>query len=113
MMGQQFNMAMAKLAREFPMGIAPVRALEASDEDDDEDDQNDDDRAVKSTNKPTKKASKVTRNVKSPKFKVMAKKMSTSGNFIKADAKKATAAQKIQDKMAAGKKTAGKLAGHE
>jgi hypothetical protein len=108
MMGQQFNMAMAKLAREFPMGIAPVRALEASDEDDDEDDQNDDDRAVKSTNKPTKKASKVTRKVKSPKFKVMAKKISTSGNFIKAVVKKATAAPKIKAKVGSGKKHAAK-----
>jgi hypothetical protein len=109
MMGEQFNMAMAKFAGEFPMGIAPVRALEARDEDDeDQDDQDDDDRAVKSTYKPTKKASKVTRKVKSPKFKVMAKKISTSGNFIKAVVKKATAAPKVKAKVGFGKKISAK-----
>jgi hypothetical protein len=113
MMGQQFNMAMAKLAGEFPMGIAPVRGLEASDQDDDDqvdDDQDDDedDRVVKSTDKQTKKAANLTRKLMSPKFKVKAKKNSTSGNFIKAVVKKATATPKVKAKVGSGKKPAAK-----
>ena len=116
--GRQFIGAMAKLAKEFEIKGGAVRVLEATTDEDDDDDEDvnqnvnvnqnvsvEDEKNLKSAVKSMKKAGKVAKKAGSLKFKVKAKKVSTSGGFIKAVVKKATVSPKVKAKVNSAKKS--------